>query len=150
MNPVAIADTNALIRLLTPSFSGHREHVEALARIEHLVVSPMVMAELDYMIARRASPEAALKAARFIETNAARRKFAVPGIGPHLSTAIAVADGYRDADGGKGVGLVDAMNVALAAAYDTEVMFTSDKHFRMMRPLTGHEAFRLLPEDVDG
>ncbi|WP_371102530.1 hypothetical protein [Streptomyces sp. PU_AKi4] len=40
------------------------------------------------------------------------------------------------------------MNVALAAAYHTDAMFTSDPHFRMIRPLTGHGAFRLLPDDL--
>jgi hypothetical protein len=33
-----------------------------------------------------------------------------------VSAALAVAEGYVDADGGKGIGLTDAMNVALAAA----------------------------------
>ncbi|SCF65106.1 hypothetical protein [Streptomyces sp. Cmuel-A718b] len=59
-----------------------------------------------------------------------------------------VAEGYADADGGKGIGLADAMSVALAAAYRAGTIFTSDRHFRMVRPLTGHKAFRLLPEDV--
>ncbi|WP_348771312.1 hypothetical protein [Streptomyces sp. RKND-216] len=40
------------------------------------------------------------------------------------------------------------MNVALAAAYRTDTVFTTDRHFRMMRPLTGHSSFRLLPEDL--
>jgi hypothetical protein len=40
------------------------------------------------------------------------------------------------------------MNVALAAAYRTDAMFTTDGHFRMIRPLTGHPAFHLLPDDL--
>ena len=84
----------------------------------------------------------------------ATRRFEVPSVGPHLSAAIAVAEGYADADaegyadGGKGIGLADAMNVALAAAYRNDVVFTSDRRFRMVRPLTGHETFRLLPDDM--
>jgi hypothetical protein len=39
------------------------------------------------------------------------------------------------------------MNVALAAAFRTVDLFTTDSHFRMMRPLTGEPAFRLLSED---
>lgn len=38
--------------------------------------------------------------------------------------------------------------IALAAACRTDVIFTSDQHFRMIRPLTGHKAFRLLPDDI--
>ncbi len=59
-----------------------------------------------------------------------------------------MAQGYADADGGGGIGLADAMNVALAAVYGTDLMFTTDRHFRMVRPLTGHQAFRLLPDDL--
>lgn len=145
---IAIADTNALYRLLDPRLSGHEAHRKALGSISHLIISPMVLAELDYLIAARAGAEKAVVAARFVERNVATRRFEVPSVSDQLSAAIAVAEGYRDADGGKGVGLTDAMNVALAATYRTEAMFTSDSHFRMIRPLTGHQAFRLLPEDL--
>ncbi|WP_439947929.1 PIN domain-containing protein [Streptomyces sp. BBFR109] len=145
---IAIADTNALYRLLDPRLSGHEAHKKALGSISHLIISPMVLAELDYLIAARAGAEKAVVAARFVERNVATRRFEVPCVSDQLSAAIAVAEGYRDADGGKGVGLTDAMNVALAATYRTEAMFTSDSHFRMIRPLTGHKAFRLLPEDL--
>ncbi|MGW1745551.1 PIN domain-containing protein [Streptomyces sp. NPDC002092] len=148
MSLVAIADTNALYRLLDPRLAGHDQHKKALASISHLIVSPMVLAELDYLIATRAGAEKAVVAARFIERNVVTRRFEVPHVSTHLSAAVAVAEGYRDADGGRRVGLTDAMNVALAAAYRTDVMFTSDGHFRMLRPLTGHKAFRLLPEDL--
>lgn len=148
MSLVAVADTNALYRLLDSKLTGHEVHRKALATVSHLIVSPMVLAELDYLITSRAGARKALAAARFIERNVATRRFEVPPIGPHLSAAIAVAEGYADADGGKGIGMADAMNVALAAAYRTDVVFTSDRHFRMVRPLTGHEAFRLLPDDM--
>ncbi|MEU3203455.1 PIN domain-containing protein [Streptomyces cyaneofuscatus] len=148
MSPVAIADTNALYRLLDPRLTGHEAHKEGLASISHLIISPFVLAELDYLITTKAGALQALLAARFIERNVATRRFEVPSVGVHLSTAIAVAEGYVDADGGKGIGMADAMNVALAAAYRTEIIFTSDRHFRMVRPLTGHKAFRLLPDDL--
>ncbi|MBW1600985.1 PIN domain-containing protein [Streptomyces sp. JJ66] len=148
MNLVAVAGTNALYRLLDPNLAGHAEHKKALASVSHLVVSPMVLTELDYLITARAGARKALAAARFVERNVATRRFEVPAVSPYLSTAIAVAEGYADADGGKGVGLADAMNVALAAAYRTDALFTSDRHFRTLRPLTGHAAFRLLPDDL--
>ncbi|MDQ0985092.1 PIN domain-containing protein [Streptomyces sp. V2I9] len=148
MSLTAIADTNALYRLLDPRLTGHEAHKKALSTISHLIVSPFILAELDYLITTKADAGKALAAARFIERNAATRRFEIPSVGAHLSAAIAVAEGYADVDGGKGIGLADAMNVALAAAYRTEVAFTSDRHFRMVRPLTGHKAFRLLPEDL--
>ncbi|KAB2589182.1 PIN domain-containing protein [Streptomyces arboris] len=148
MSLVAIADTNALYRLLDPRLTGHEAHKEGLASISHLIISPFVLAELDYLITTKAGARQALLAARFIERNVATRRFEVPSVGVHLSTAIAVAEEYVDADGGKGIGMADAMNLALAAAYRTEIIFTSDRHFRMVRPLTGHKAFRLLPDDL--
>ncbi|MEV7162625.1 PIN domain-containing protein [Streptomyces microflavus] len=148
MSLVAIADTNALYRLLDPRLTGHEAHKEGLASISHLIISPFVLAELDYLITTKAGARQALVAARFIERNVATRRFEVPPVGVHLSTAIAVAEGYVDADRGKGIAMADAMNVALAAAYRTEIIFTSDRHFRTVRPLTGHKAFRLLPDDL--
>ncbi|WP_406411035.1 PIN domain-containing protein [Streptomyces sp. NBC_01614] len=146
--PVTIADTNALIRLLAPRETGHAEHKAAFEQMAHLVISPLVLAELDYLVTSRSSPEAALGFARFVETQRALNRFTVADIAPHLSTAIAVADGYTGARRGKGIGLADAMNVALAKAYRTDALFTTDKDFRIIQPLTGHATFRLLPEDL--
>ncbi|MGW2190557.1 PIN domain-containing protein [Streptomyces sp. NPDC001719] len=121
---IAIANTNALYRLLDPQLTGHETHRKALVVVGHLIVSPIVLAELDHLIAARAGARQA------------------------LSAVIAVAEDYADAGGDKGVRLTDAMNVALAAAYRTDVPFTTDRHFRMIRPLIGHAAFRLLSDDL--
>jgi uncharacterized protein len=145
--PVAIADTNALYRLFTPKDAHHTVHKDALARMGHLVVSPMVLAELDYLLTRRIGVGAAMNALDFIARQSEACRFTIPDTGSHLRTAMAVMRGYADTDSGNGVGLADAMNVALAASYRTADMFTTDRHFRIMRPLTGHPAFRLLPDD---
>lgn len=145
---IVIADTNALLRIFDQSMERHTEHVKALASAEHLVISPLVLTELDYLLTRRGGTAQAIRSLEFINRQVSLRRFSIPDITPQLSAAIAVADGYRDADGGKGIGLVDATNVALAAAYNTNLMLTEDRHFRMVRPLTGHDAFRLLPDDL--
>ncbi|MFD3730337.1 PIN domain-containing protein [Streptomyces sp. NPDC058632] len=146
--PVLIGDTNALYRLFTPKDPRHSAHREALARTGHLVVSPMVLSELDCLLTARIGAHAAMNALDFIAAQAEARRFEIPDTTPHLRSAMAVMRGYADADGGAGVGLVDAMNVALAAAFRTTDLFTTDSHFRMMRPLTGEPAFRLLPDDL--
>lgn len=146
--PAAIADTNSLYRLLVPKADRHEEHREALSRIGHLVISPMVLAELDYLLTQRVGAGAAITALDFIARHTEGRRFEVPDVAPHLRSAMAVMTGYKDADGGNGVGLTDAMNVVLAAAYRTVDVFTSNAHFRMMRPLTGNAAFRLVPDDL--
>ncbi|MEV7784080.1 PIN domain-containing protein [Streptomyces sp. NPDC088106] len=146
--PVVIADTNALYRLFTPKDPRHTTHREALARVGHLVVSPMVLTELDYLLTSRIGSGAAMNALDFIAGQTEARRFEIPETGPHLRAAMAVMRGYSETDGGAGVGLADAMNVALAAAFRTTSLFTRDRHFRMMRPLTGEPAFRLLPDDL--
>lgn len=146
--PVVIGDTNTLYRLFTPKDPHHSAHREALARTGHLVVSPMVLSELDHLLTARIGAHAAMNALDFIAAQTEARRFEIPDTAPHLRSAMAVMRGYADADGGAGVGLADAMNVALAAAFRTADLFTTDSHFRMMRPLTGEPAFRLLPEDL--
>lgn len=45
--------------------------------------------------------------------------------------------------------LADAVNVALAADYDTDAILTLDRRdFRAVRPLGCHKAFRVLPDDL--
>ncbi|WP_405824154.1 PIN domain-containing protein [Streptomyces sp. NBC_01390] len=146
--PVAIAGTNALYRLFTPKDPRHAAHREALGRTGHLVVSAMVLTELDYLLTSRIGPAAAMNALDFIAGQTEARRFEIPDTAPHLRSAMAVMRRYADADGGAGVGLADAMNVALASAFRTADMFTTDSHFRIMRPLTGQPAFRLLPDDL--
>ncbi|MEV4227081.1 PIN domain-containing protein [Streptomyces bobili] len=146
--PVAIADTNGIYRVLAKQDPRHAEHAAALARVGHLVISPLVLAELDYLISEKSGSRAAGIALDFIGKQADLQRFEIPDVGPHFRTAVSVAQAYQDLGGGKGVGLTDAMNAALAAAYRTDAVFTTDKRFRVMRPLTRHDAFRLLPDDL--
>ena len=56
--------------------------------------------------------------------------------------------GWRRSDRALGLNLAFAVNVALAARYQTGTILTLDRRdFRTVRPLTGHLAFRLLPDD---
>ncbi|WP_329232988.1 PIN domain-containing protein [Streptomyces sp. NBC_01460] len=146
--PVAIADTNALYRLFTPKDPRHTAHRSALSKVGHLVVSPMVLTELDYLLTTKIGASASMNALDFVARQVEVRRFEIPDVAPHLRSTMAVMRGYQDADNGQGVGLTDAMNVVLAAAYRTADLLTSDRHFRIMRPLTGHSAFRLLPDDL--
>lgn len=45
--------------------------------------------------------------------------------------------------------LADAVNVALAEECETDAVLTLDRRdFRAVLPLTGHKAFRVLPDDL--
>jgi predicted nucleic acid-binding protein len=141
--PVAVADTSALIAFFNGTDKHHSPVRKGIAQAGHLIVSPCVLTELDYLIATRQGSPAAAAVVRYVAGRVAAGRWEVPGIGPLLLAAHAVMEDYPDA------GLADAMNVVLAREFRTDVIATLDhRHFRVIRPLTPHSAFRLLPDDV--
>ncbi|MFJ8541934.1 PIN domain-containing protein [Streptomyces sp. NPDC093586] len=139
---VLIADTSGLFSLFDADAPEHRACRKAVADASHLVVTPLVLAELDYLLSTRVGPEAAQAALGHVRDRTAVRRYAVPEIEPHLSTALVTMRRYPQ------IGLTDTMNVVMAAQYHTDAILTLDRrHFRMVRPLTGHAAFRLWPDD---
>lgn len=141
--PVAVADTSALIAFFNKTDKHHSTTRKGIAQVGHLVVSPCVLAELDYLVSTRQGAPAAGAIVEYVAGRVAADRWEVPGIGQLLLAAHAVLSDYP------GVGLADAMNVVLAREFRTEVIATFDqRHFRMIRPLTPHSSFRLLPDDI--
>jgi predicted nucleic acid-binding protein len=143
---VAIADTSALLAVFNRSDAEHSACVAARAQIGHLVVSPLVLAELDYLVSAKVGADAALAVLGHIMDKVDIRRYEVPAVSGHLRAASALMAKYKHLN----IGLTDAMNAALAAGFRTNVIFSLDRrHFRAVRPLTGQAHFRLLPDDVD-
>ena len=141
--PVAIADTSALIAFFNAADNHHKPVRAGIGEVGHLVVSPCVLTEFDYLVASRSGPDPVRAALGYINGRVATGRWEVPPIGPSLTAAHALLGDYPS------IGLTDAMNVVLAREYRTDVIATLDRrHFRMIRPLTRHAAFRLLPDDV--
>ncbi|WP_326824930.1 PIN domain-containing protein [Streptosporangium sp. NBC_01756] len=143
--PVAIADTSALLAIFNRRDMEHSACVKARAQIGHLVISPLVLAELDYLISSRIGQHAAFTVLDHIMGKIDVKRYEVPEVSPHLRTARALMSQYRSMD----IGLTDAVNAALAAEFRTDAVLTLDReHFRTIRPLTSHDHFRLLPDDL--
>ena len=141
--PVVVADTSALIAFFNETDKHHHPVRSGVAQAGHLVLSPCVLTELDYLVATRQGPSAAGAILRYIAGRVAAGRWEVPAIGPLLLAAHAVLEDHPT------IGLADAMNVVLAREFRTDVIATLDhRHFRIIRPLTPHSAFRLLPADV--
>lgn len=141
--PVTIADTSALIAFFNKTDKHHGAVRHGVARAGHLVVSPCVLTEADYLVATRQGPPAARDIVGYVADRVAAGRWEVPDISGRLTAAHAVLGSYP------AIGLADAMNVVLARDFRTDVIATLDhRHFRMIRPLTPHDAFRLLPGDV--
>ncbi|MDB1088138.1 PIN domain-containing protein [Streptomyces sp. ACA25] len=141
--PVVIADTSALLAFFNQSDKHHQATWEGLARAGHLVVSPCVLTELDYILATKQGSPVSNAVLSYIASRTAAGRWEVPPVGPHLLAAHALLSDCP------AVGLADAMSVVLAREFRTDVIATLDRrHFRMLRPLTRHDAFRLLPDDL--
>jgi hypothetical protein len=135
-------DTSAIVGYLDPAQRHHRELADWIDSVDDdLVITPLVLAEVGYLLAgERLTP--------------ARQAFYRDlGIGAYqvewwpaaIDVSIAVAEQYADS----GLGLADASLVALADHLGTiDIATLDERHFRAVRPLSGGDAFRLLPLDV--
>ena len=134
-----IIDTSALLAY----FDTDEPDRQAVASVldgtdEPLVVSPYVVAELDYLVASRLGVAAELA----VLAELAGGAWDLPAIDAEgLREACAIIERYAD----QRVGIADASNVVLAARYRTQTIVTLDhRHFDVLRPLAGGR-FTVLP-----
>lgn len=134
-----IVDTSALLAFFDRDEPDHHAVSDVVAELaEPLVVSPYVVAELDYLVATRLGVAAELA----VLDELAGGAWDLASIdADDLAEARTVVDRYAD----QRVGLADASNVVLAARYRTRTIVTLDRrHFDVLRPLDGGR-FRVLP-----
>ncbi|MCY3963185.1 MAG: PIN domain-containing protein [bacterium] len=134
-----IADTSGLIAFYSRSGQQHEQVASWLDKNDDImVVSPYVMAELDYLVATRKGVDAEL--AVLAELTGGAYELAAMSA-DDVATARDVIARYHDL----GVGLADASMVVLAERYRTRTILTLDhKHFSVMRPLGGG-LFKIAP-----
>jgi uncharacterized protein len=134
-----VADTSGLLALFNSAEPAHAAVARVVAAAsEPLVVSPYVMAELDYLVATRVGPRAALAVLRELTGGA----YGLPCLTTDDLVVVAdVAERYADL----GLGLTDASLVVLADRYATSRLLTLDRrHFGPVRTLAG-AAFAVEP-----
>lgn len=137
-----ILDTSATFAALLDSEHHHERARLALEREElPFVLSPFVLCELDYLIAR--SLGSATEIAFLDEVSSGRYDLAEFGR-EDIAEARRVIDRYADLE----IGLADASIVVLSRRFRTNRVFTLDeRHFRALRTSAGRP-FRLLPSDA--
>lgn len=143
---IVVADTSGLLAALDSTHPECAAAGEALQAAGLLVISPLLLAELDHVATRELGREAAMSAVDDIRLWMRRGRVSVPEVTEdHLSVAQTVRRRYEALD----LDLADAVNVVLAAEYDTDAILTLDRRdFRVVRPLGRHKAFRVLPDDL--
>jgi uncharacterized protein len=138
---VLICDTSGLLAYFDAS-DAHYASVSSVIAADPgpFVVSPYVVAELDYLLATRRGVPAELA----VLGELAGDSWELASLDPSdLRAACAVIDRYQD----QAIGAADASLVVLAHRYRTDRLLTLDhRHFRVIRTATGRP-FRLLPED---
>jgi predicted nucleic acid-binding protein len=135
-----LADTSALLALLDRDARQHDE-VDAFvaAAEEPLVLSPFVLAELDYLVADRFGVDAELAVLADVSEGAYEL---ATFEGHDVTRARTIIVQYRDLR----IGLTDASLVVLAERYGTNRVLTLDeRHFRALR--VGRKRFVILPTD---
>ncbi len=140
-----VADSSGLIAAFNKRDPEHVAAAYALDRAGYVVISPLALAEIDYVVRSRASQNAANAILERIRARVADTRAVFAEVdGELLGMALSVRLRYRDLD----LDLADAVNVAIAARYRTNRILTLDRRdFRTIRPLTEHAAFHVLPDD---
>jgi len=134
-----IVDTSVLLAYFD---GGDRQHSHVQPILEstddELVVSPFVIAELDYMIGSRLGVRVETVVLRDLMGGA----WTLAAFGrDDLHVAIGLIERYSD----QNIGLADASNVVLADRYSTRTIATLDRrHFDVLRPLRGGR-FSVVP-----
>ncbi len=127
-----IVDTSAILAFFDRDEPDH----EALAAVlsqssEPLVVSPYVIAEVDYLIGTRLGVAAEIAALREL-AGGAWDLATIDSI--DLARTVPIIERYAD----HAIGVADASNVVLADRYRTTTVATLDRrHFSVLRPLSG-------------
>lgn len=134
-----IADTSGLLAFYNRREPTHDRVRDAIhdAR-DPLVVSPFVIAELEYLLATRVGVDPAVTAMRELSGGA----YEIAQIdAAALADCAAVMERYADQQ----IGVTDASLVVLAHRYGTKRVLTLDqRHFSVVRPLAGGR-FVVLP-----
>ena len=137
-----LVDTSGLLAALSPAQRHHESAATALREAEPpLILSPFILAEIDYLLTKMAGTTAALRFLAEVERKAYEL---VPFDALDVRRAREVIEQYEDL----AIGLADASLVVLAERYGLRDLLTLDqRHFRVLRP-KGRKSFRLLPADL--
>ena len=146
---IIIADTSGLLATISTDDPEHEACRKALASASRLIISPLVLAELDYLVADNLGEDTAMAVADHVTAKVREGRYILAPIDADL---LAATKHLRAQYRALAIGLTDAANVVLAARYLTSSILSLDRrHFSAVVPLSGPDAaFRLLPDDMDG
>ena len=136
-----LLDTSGLLAALDAAQRAHAQSAAVLAAAKPpLLLSPFVLAELDYLLVTRVGHGARTRLLGEVERGALTLE---PFSAVDLRAAMAVIQGHADL----GFSLADASIVVLATRHKSQDVLTLDeRHFRTLA--ANGKPFRLLPADA--
>jgi predicted nucleic acid-binding protein len=138
---VILLDTSGLLSAIDSSQRHHAACAEALSTASPpLMLSPFVLAELDYLLATQVGAHAE----QALLDEVARGAYRLEPFGGHdVGAAADIMRRYTNL----AIGLADASIVVIAQRHGVRDVLTLDeRHFRALRA-AGGKRFRLLPAD---
>ena len=139
---VMLLDSSGLLPTLSRKLRHHEECAQAVSEFKGtLILSPFVLAELDYLIEKLSAIKVQLEFLREIEMGAYEL---APFRAEDIARAREIIEQYSDL----GIGLADASIVVLSEKLNAlELLTLDEKHFRALKGARGRP-FRILPADA--
>ncbi|WP_067470592.1 PIN domain-containing protein [Nocardia amamiensis] len=143
---IIVADTSALFAAFDADQVEHQQAVVVMEN-EPLVISPLVLTELDHLVYRDLGFPAAMQVTDALMARMMDGRYSLAEL-KHVD--LVAAQEIRAKYEGLHLDLADAVGVVLADRYRTDTIFTLDQPgYRAIAPLThGIEHFRILPADL--
>jgi len=137
-----LLDTSGLLPALSKKLRHHETCARAISEVQGpLLLSPFILAELDYLITKLAGIQVELD----LFAEVARGAYELASFeAADIERAREVIEQHSDL----GIGLADASLVVLSEKYSALDLLTLDeRHFRALRG-AGGRPFRILPADA--
>ncbi|MEE4274119.1 MAG: PIN domain-containing protein [Thermoanaerobaculales bacterium] len=137
-----LVDTSGLLAALFIDQRRHADCAQVVTEAEGpLVLSPFVLAELDYLVTKLAGEAVE----RELLAEVARGAYQLAEVD---ARDVEEARGVIERHEGLGIGLADAMTVVLSRRlWCLDVLTLDERHFRVLRGFK-NRPFRVLPADV--
>ena len=137
-----LLDTSGLLSAIDASQRHHARCAEALAAASPpLLLSPFVLAEIDYLVAKHVGAAAQGQLLEEVARGAYRLE-------PFGASDVAAACEVLRRHAALDIGLADASIAVLAARHRAcDILTLDERHFRALRAF-GRKRFRILPFDA--
>jgi predicted nucleic acid-binding protein len=145
-----VADTGGIVAAMNSAEPDHELYRAALESAATAVISPLVVAEVHYLLSTIGAHGAAND---FLEDLAGGFYELAAIAAEDYAVAAALIKRYEGRTERKrrkpgSLDLVDAVNIVLAHRHSTNLILATDQDYRVTTPVSGHHYFVLLPMDA--